>query len=121
MDTDILDTRISINLTPSEAYQFITKLCRDDAFRDRLQTNPADVLAEHHIYIPTTKVHDIITLPTKAELQHALDQFTNHGVIDLGLLFSPTGWPVMLFWWLYMTPAKPPRGQEGDVAHVQSR
>ena len=121
MSSDILDTRFSLNLTPTEAHEFLIKLSSDDAFRSRLQRNPTEVLAAHHIYIPVGQIPDVVILPSKESLQQALDKFSTQGKIDLEALFSPSGWPLMLFWWLYMTPAKPPRGKEGDKAHVDSR
>jgi len=121
MTNDILDTRIPLNLTPTEVYEFLIKLSSDDAFRTRLEQNPTEVLAEHHIHVPIDQLPGIVVLPSKESLQRALDKFSNRGEIDLEELFSPSGWPLMLFWWLYMTPAKPPRGKEGEKVHVQSK
>ena len=43
------NVRISMNMTPREAFNFILRLSSDDEFRSRLERNPHEVLAEHHI------------------------------------------------------------------------
>ena len=121
MTDDILDTRISLNLTPTEAHDFVIRLSSDDAFRTRLEQSPTEVLAEHHIYIPFSQLPGIVVLPSKESLQQALHKFSTRGEIDVEALFSPSGWPLMCFWWLYMTPAKPPHGKEGERPHVRSK
>ncbi len=120
-EQDLVDKRITLNLTPTEAHDFLIKLSNDDEFRSRLEQSPGKVLAEYHIYIPQEQIPNGVVLPSKEVLQKALTNFTKFGEIDLAGLFSPSGWPFMLFWWLYMTPAKPPHNKEGESVHVRAR
>jgi hypothetical protein len=113
MTQDIVDKRITLNVTPREAQDFLIKLSTDDKFRSRLGADPGQVLAEYHIYIPLEQIPGAVVLPPKEVLQRALANFTEYGEIDFTGLLSPAGWPFMLFWWLYMTPAKPRRRTEG--------
>ncbi len=66
------NVRISINMTPREAFNFILKLSSDDEFRSRLERNPHEILAEHHIYIPSKDIPLHASLPPKDALQQAL-------------------------------------------------
>jgi len=68
----IADTRISVNMTPREVANFMLKLSSDDEFRSRLEKDPAGVLAEHHIYVPTRDIPLHIVLPPKDVLQQVL-------------------------------------------------
>jgi hypothetical protein len=120
MPNDLLDTKISISVTPTEAHQFLTRLIEDDAFRDELEKNPAGVLAEHHISLPLDQLPGLVVVPSKDSIRASLHKFSAKGEIDIRAMFEPDGWPVMLFWWLYMTPAKPPHGKKGDRPHVAS-
>jgi putative modified peptide len=121
MERDLLDERLEISLTPREAHELITKLATDDAFRSRLESEPREILAQYHITLPVADAAGRVALPSKESLQHALRRFKESGEIDLEVLTTDAGWPLMCFWWLYMTPAKPRRGKKGDTPHVQSR
>jgi putative modified peptide len=121
MTPDPADRRLTISLTPTEARDFLLRLASDDAFRSRLEQQPEEVLAEHHIHLPAEHVPSRSVLPSKELLRRALENFTARGEIDLEGLFSPAGWPIMLFWWLYLTPAKPPRNVNGGAPSVRAR
>lgn len=113
-----IDRRVTITLTPREAHAFILKLATDDAFRARLAANAGDVLAESGIYLPLDQIPVETLVPPKEALQRALQNFTTRGEIDVTGLLSPSGWPLMVFWWLYMTPAKPSRRRQGGGGDV---
>jgi len=111
---NLADERISVNMTPREAHNFILKLSNDDEFRSRFEKDPAGVLAEHHIYIPLQQIPAHTVLPAKDVLQRALADFTQAG--ELNLTTFPPNEPigplvVLCFWWLYLTPARPPHHQ----------
>ena len=72
----LADKRVSVNLTPREAFDFVLKLSCDDEFRSRLEENPSEVLAEHHIYVPQELISGQLTLPPKERLQLALMDIT---------------------------------------------
>ena len=71
-EQDLVDKRITLNLTPTEAHDFLIKLSNDDEFRSRLERNPHEILAEHHIYIPSKDIPLHASLPPKDALQQAL-------------------------------------------------
>ncbi len=118
---DYIDTPISISMTPAEAHDFITRLAGDDRFRSEIERDPANALARHGIHVPLEHIPAGATLPSKDALAKALANFKQSGEIDLAAMSEPSGWPFMLFWWLYMTPAKPQRGQEGGTINVRAR
>jgi hypothetical protein len=66
------NVRVTMSMTPREALEFFLKLSSDDAFRARLEADPHTVLAEHHIYIPSTAVPLRASLPPKDALQRIL-------------------------------------------------
>jgi len=66
------NVRISMNLTPREVFNLVTRMASDDEFRARLEKNPHEVLAEHHIYVPSKDIPLHASLPPKEELQQAL-------------------------------------------------
>jgi predicted lipid carrier protein YhbT len=66
------NVRISMNMTPREAFNFVLKLSSDDEFRSRLEMNPHEVLAEHHIHIPSKDIPLHASLPPKDALQQVL-------------------------------------------------
>jgi len=106
-------SRVSFNLTPREALDFLKKLSSDDEFRSRLQQSPREVLAEHHIHFPTDYFPDAVTLPSKELLEEALRSFTTAGEINLSALpNSTTHWALFCFWWLFWTESRPPRPAE---------
>lgn len=112
MATNAIDQRFTLNITPKEAHEFIVKLSKDDEFRSRLEADPAHVLAEYHINIPLNLIPSAVALPPKQLVQEALSNFTRAGELNVASLhsaFTSSLWPFVLFWWLYLTPAKPPR------------
>ena len=121
MPAESFDTPISISMTPTEAHGFITRLAGDDSFRSEIERDPANALARHGIQIPLKHIPAGATLPSKDSLTKALANFKHSGEIDFATMSEPSGWPFMLFWWLYMTPAKPRRGQEGGTVDVRAR
>jgi hypothetical protein len=121
MKKDIIDKRLNLRITPREAHDFIVKLSTDDEFRIRLQQNPAEVLAEHHISIPLELIPGVVALPPKELVQEALYKFTKEGELNFAGLHTPftsSVWPFVLFWWLYFTPARPPRHKKGDKTYA---
>jgi putative modified peptide len=121
MSANANDQRLNLNITPNEAHEFLLKLSTDDNFRDRLERNPTEVLAEHHISIPSELVPGIAALPPKEVVQEALSAFTRAGELNVRGLHTPftsSRWSFVLFWWLYFTPARPPHHQEGDSLYV---
>ena len=109
MSQDMADVRGTISLTPREAHEFLSRLATDDAFRARLETSPHEVLSEYHLSIPIEVFGNEFGIPSKEEMADTLQAFRERGEINLARMFTPTGWPLMVFWWLYMTPAKPHR------------
>src|SRR5438552_1140487 len=112
---NVIDRRINLSITPREAHDFILKLSSDDEFRARLKRNPAKVLAEHHISIPLELIPGVVALPPKKVVREALSNFTRAGelnVLSLHIPFSSSQWAFVLFWWLYLTPARPPHHKE---------
>jgi hypothetical protein len=121
MGSDEFDEPMEISLTPRQAQDFITRLATDDAFRSRIEAEPREVLSSYHIFLPVVDAGGAIALPSKELLQGALRRFTESGEIDMQTLASDAGWPLMCFWWLYMTPLKPRRGEKGGTPRVQRR
>ena len=118
MSQDMADVRGTISLTPREAQEFLSKLATDDDFRSRLEASPREVLGEYHLNIPVEAFRSRFGLPSKAEMADALRAFRERGEISLDRMFTPTGWPLMVFWWLYMTPEKPVRRRDRDEVRV---
>jgi hypothetical protein len=121
MASDFIDTQMSISMTPTEAHDFIKKLAADDHFRAEIERKPRETLAQHGINLPVDQITTGAILPSKNALTRALANFREFGEIDFATMSSPSGWPFMVFWWLYMTPAKPRRGQEGESVNVKWR
>ncbi len=114
-----LDKRFSFSITPNEAHEFILKLAENDSFRARLEAHPREVLAELHISLPQDLVPDNVLLPSKNEVKEALANFTRAGeltVRNLKTPFTVSLWPFVVFYWLYFTPARPPRRLKGKHA-----
>jgi len=68
--------RVRFDMTPNEAFEFLSKLASDDAFRQRLKKNPKKELAKYHIYLPRGPVASPVTLPPKSTLKKAYDKIT---------------------------------------------
>ena len=62
-------TRVGVNATPRELFDFVLRLASDDTFRAKLEADPSGALAEYHIYVPG---HAHVIIPDKAELQRVL-------------------------------------------------
>ena len=62
-------TRVGVNATPRELFDFVLRLASDDTFRAKLEQDPSCALAEYHISVPG---HAHVIIPHKAELQRAL-------------------------------------------------
>ena len=89
------DVRISMNLTPREVFNLVTRMASDDEFRARLEKSPHEVLAEHHIYVPSTDIPLHASLPPKKELQQVLmDIMSGHQgtITELPLNVDPQFW-----------------------------
>jgi hypothetical protein len=107
---DLTHQRVSFQLTPREAHDFLRKLVGDDDFRSRLEREPREVLAEHHIYFPPEYFPESVALPSKDLIQEALRSFSTGGEINLSALpNSVANWAMPLFWWLFWTNVRPPR------------
>ena len=63
------ETRVGVNATPRELFDFVLRLASDDTFRKQLEKDPSCALAEYHTYVPGN-AH--VINPNKAELQRAL-------------------------------------------------
>lgn len=74
------DVRWHISMTPREAVDFLQKLATDDAFRSALETNPQQVLAQYHTFLSHGQFPTPVTLPSKQDLQDALNTFTTEAV-----------------------------------------
>jgi putative modified peptide len=120
MAQTLADKRITINATPQEVRNFLDKLASDDEFRARFAKEPAEVLAEHHLYFPIADLPADAVLPSKDTLGQALAEFTRSGTFDAVGVHSPDRWAFGLFWWLYYTTARPAmpcaRSMEGQPA-----
>ena len=71
-----VDRRGSVNMTPRESYEFAVKLATDDEFRQRLESNPLETLAEHHIYLPPHEMKSAVRLPAKEDVLNAIEGLT---------------------------------------------
>lgn len=72
----VADVRITITMTPREAYNFMHQLSTDDALRARIQANPHEVLAEYGIHVPSRAIPLQASLPPKDQLQQLLIDIT---------------------------------------------
>ena len=70
------DRRVRINMTPNEAFEFLSKLASDDELRKRLQKSPRKELAKHHIHLPKGPIRGRVTLPPKSRLKTAYTRLT---------------------------------------------
>ena len=69
-------TRVGVNATPRELFDFVLRLASDDTFRAKLEQDPSRALAEYHISVPG---HAHVIIPHKADLQRALlDMMSGH-------------------------------------------
>jgi putative modified peptide len=68
------NVKITMRLTPRQAFDLILKLSSDDAFRAQVQNDPHKVLAGHGIDVPSRDIPLDRALPPKEKLQEVLMQ-----------------------------------------------
>ena len=68
------NVKITIRMTPRQAFDLILKLSSDDAFRAQVQKDPHKVLAGHGIDVPSRDIPLERALPPKEKLQEVLLQ-----------------------------------------------
>jgi putative modified peptide len=66
--------RITMSLTPRQAFNLMLKLSSDDAFRDQVKKNPHEVLSKYGIDVPSRDIPLERALPPKEQLQEVLLQ-----------------------------------------------
>jgi putative modified peptide len=63
---------IKIEMTPTQAAEFVERLATDEAFRTRYQNETQDVLAEYGVEMPDDMIPEKVELPDPESLQQAL-------------------------------------------------
>ena len=109
------ETRISIGMTPKEAFAFILRLSSDDEFRASLEKDPHRVLAEHRVLIPPRGVPIQVHLPGKEELQDTLADIMMGNPVALPALpfnVDPGFWFFIDFL-IFLVAGRPGRGHKG--------
>ena len=87
--------RITMKLSPRQAFDLFTKLSSDDAFRAKVEKDPHRVLSEYGIDVPSKAIPLERSLPPKEKLQEVfVDLFARrHGVVsELPLNVDPFYW-----------------------------
>jgi putative modified peptide len=92
--------RLSVNMTPTEAYEFGVKLATDDEFRARLQADPVAVLAEHHIYLPPREITTEVHLPSKEDVRAAMESIISGG--EFRRAFLPDAVPDLIIFFFFI-------------------
>jgi putative modified peptide len=64
---------ISVTSSQDQLIELVTGLSQDDEFRARFSSNPEGVLREFNITVPPGTFPTPISLPSKQELQKAID------------------------------------------------
>ena len=68
---------IKIEMTPTQATEFVERLATDEAFRTRYRNETRDVLAEYGVEVPDGMIPDEVELPDPESLQQALAALSN--------------------------------------------
>jgi hypothetical protein len=71
---------IGIKISREDARKVLARLATDTDFRERLEENPVDELAELGITIPRDLLPDEVTLPPMREIAHLL--YAGDSVLD---------------------------------------
>jgi putative modified peptide len=85
---------ISMNITPEDARALLRSLAEDDGIRERFQSNPREVLAEHGIEVDDNQMPETVILPDKQEVLLFLDVLEQTGFSDVASAF---GFALMVF------------------------
>jgi putative modified peptide len=92
----IADVRVTMSLTPREAFNLLLRLSSDDEFRSQVEAQPHRVLAEHGINVPSEDIPLQASLPPKEVLQEVMLQLMagQQGTIaELPFNVDP------MYWW----------------------
>jgi hypothetical protein len=91
----IADIRVTMRLTPREAFDLLLKLSSDDEFRATVEEAPHRVLSEYGIDVPSVDIPLKASLPPKELLEEVLLQFMagqQGTVAELPLNVDPMYW-----------------------------
>lgn len=66
------EINVTMRTSPAQAVEFLTRLARDDGFREQLATNPHEALAQYGIEISGEGLQFSSSLPPKHALEAAL-------------------------------------------------
>ena len=100
--------QVTINISPEDAESFLGLLADDDAFRERLATDPHGVLLEYGIEISGEAVPQQITLPPKADVGRFIGQAREHELLGVGE-HLPHGFAIL--WWVLGAMPLVPRSE----------
>ena len=67
------DVRIDVALSQYQAQDLLRRVAEDDEFRERLQQQPRDALADYGINVSENVLPEVVKLPSKDESERVLD------------------------------------------------
>jgi|SRR5580765_3989597 len=105
------DVAIYMDVTPERAREFVTKLAHDDGFRERVEADPREVLAEYDVRIEHGAVpKKPIVLPSREQLEEVLEQMK-----DGEEPWMPLGYGWILLVLAFAMPLVPGDAPEADA------